>query len=91
MIKGYEIETDRSLPNQTMRTSMYIRSGLKYRRRHELEQTKSHIITITLEDTGIGITALYQTYKLTHKLYHNHALKEQISILTNFMLVTHAV
>jgi len=91
MIRGYEIETEKSLPNQTMRTSMYIRSGLKYKRRHELEKPESHIITITLEDTGIGIAALYRTYKLTHKPSHNHALEEQISILTNFISETHAV
>ena len=69
-IKGYEIETETALPHQTKRTSMYIRSGIKYKRRHELERPESHIIIITLGDTGIGIASVYRTYKLTHKPTH---------------------
>jgi hypothetical protein len=69
-IKGYEIETETTLPRQTKRTSMYIRSGIKYKRRHELERPESHIIIITLGDTGIGIASVYRTYKLTHKPTH---------------------
>ncbi len=45
---------------------------------------ESHIIIITLEDSGVGIASVYRTYKLTHKPSHNLALEEQISILTKF-------
>ena len=88
-IRGYELETELSLPNQTKRTSMYIRSGIKYKRRLELEKPESHIIIITLEDSGIGIASVYRTYKLTHKPSHILALEEQISILTN-LTTTHS-
>jgi exonuclease III len=88
-IRGYELETELSLPNQTKRTSMYIRSGIKYKRRLELERPESHIIIITLEDSGIGIASVYRTYKLTHKPSHILALEEQISILTN-LTTTHS-
>jgi hypothetical protein len=83
--RGYEIETEKTMLGQTKRTSMYIRSVIKYQRKHEFEQPESYTITITLEDAGIGIATLYQTYKLTHKPTHKQALVEQISILINFM------
>jgi exonuclease III len=83
-IRGYTLETEKSLPHQTKRTSMYIRSDIKYQRRHELELPESHIIAITL-DTGIGIAAVYRSYKLTHKPTHLLAFEEQISILTSFI------
>ena len=85
------METELSLPNQTKRTSMYIRSGIKYKRRQELQKPESHIIIITLEDNdnGIGIASVYRTYKLTHKPSHILALEEQISILTN-LSATHS-
>jgi hypothetical protein len=62
---------------------MYIRSNISYERRITLEKEEAHIILIALE-CGVGLAAIYRTYKLTHQQTHTQAFGEQIDVLRAF-------
>ena len=87
-IPGFNLEIEANQPHFNMRTSMYIKSEIKYKRRDNIEGTENHIIAVTLTEGNIGLASIYRTYKLTHKTSYEEAIEEQIEVLKNFCILT---
>ena len=81
-IPEYNIELENVTGSNTIRTVMYIRSSVHYRRHDGLEKSNAHIILITCQD--LGIASLYRTYKLTEHDSHQIAFEEQMDVLSSF-------
>ena len=80
-IMNYCLEAETVTASYKMRTIMYIRSNISYRRLNAMERPDSHLIAIKLLKTRVVITSLYRTYQLTVHQDHVTAFKEQISAL----------
>jgi hypothetical protein len=81
-IPEYNIELENVTGLNTIRTVVYIRSSIHYRRHHDLEKSNTHIILMTCQD--LGIASLYRTYKLTENNSHQAAFEEQMGVLSPF-------
>ena len=78
-VSGYELETEKTTTQFKIRSLVYIRTEINYKRLGDDESENSHIILIRVKD--VTIAAMYRTYQLTHKADHASALNEQIETL----------
>ena len=79
------MECEKTSERSKIRTIMYVKDTLSYRRHLDLEKAESHIILLSFTKKGFGLASIYRTYKLTHKSTYEDALEEQISVLESFM------
>jgi len=83
-ISGYILECEKAQDDQKVWTVVYVRNNIKFRRHIDLEQAEAHIILLSITGKEFGITAIYRTYKLTHKQTYEEAIDEQIAIIKSF-------
>ena len=79
------MECEKALERSKIRTIIYVRDTLSYRRQLDLEKEELHIILLSFTKKKFGLASIYRTYKLTHKSTYEDALDEQISVLESFM------
>ena len=78
-VSGYELETEKTTTQFKIRSLVYIKTEINYKRLEDDESENSHIILVKVKD--VTIAAMYRTYQLTHKADHASALNEQIETL----------
>ena len=84
-ITNYSLEAEIVSAGFKIRTVMYIKSDISYRRINQLEKADSHQIVIKLLKANVVVTSLYRTYQLTVHQDHVAAFKDQISVLDRIL------
>ena len=84
-IMNYSLEAEIVSAGFKIRTVMYIKSDISYRRINQLEKADSHQIVIKLLKANVVVTSLYRTYQLTVHQDHVAAFKDQISVLDRIL------
>ena len=84
-ITNYSLEAEIVSAGFKIRTVMYIKSDISYRRINQLEKADSHQIVIKLLKANVVVTSLYRTYQLTVHQDYVAAFKDQISIVDSIL------
>lgn len=80
-IQDYSLETEIVSSNYKIRTLMYIKCTIPYRRLCNLENSDTHIIIIKLIAQSVTVISMYRTYQLTVYQDHKAAFEAQMDVM----------
>ena len=79
-IRGYTLEVEEN--DEKMRIASYIKNGLHYRRRHDLEEKNRHLMIIDIEtNPQTRIITIYRTFKTQQQITSRDHFKLQLQII----------
>ena len=79
-IRGYTLEVEEN--DEKMRIASYIKNGLHYRRRHDLEEKNRHLMIIDIEtNPQTRIITIYRTFKPQQQITSRDHFKLQLQII----------
>ena len=83
--KGFEIETETN--NFKKRVAVYIKSGIKYKRRSDLEGVNNNLIIIDiLQDKPVRLMNIYRSHNPQENVNQRTKFQAQLNVLTNSII-----